>query len=150
MFGGIDVAKQLASNQFRGKKLSSKGGVAGHSQGGIGAQLVAAGSELIGAVVDLQGGGAFANHATPALLLTGSTDFMRTSVYSAYSMLRGPSILYNYSGADHIMAPRNHVGYRASAAQFFRWQLINDSRAYQAFSSCLFCSGAEVKTKNFN
>ena len=94
MIGGVEVAKQLAGGQMRGK-LTSKGGVAGHSQGGIGAHLTASKSNYIAAVVDLQGGG-LATHSKPSLLLTGSTDFMRQSVYSAYNMLRGSAILYNY------------------------------------------------------
>ena len=87
--------------------------------------LVAASKSEIGAVVDLQGGG-MANHNKPALMLTGKRDFMEGSVNSAYGMLRGPAILYNYSDADHIMSPMSKVEYRASAAQFFRWVLADD------------------------
>ena len=89
------------------------------------------------------------NTLEPSLLLTGSTDFMRQSVYSAYNMLRGSAILYNYSGADHIMAPRSKVEYRAAAAQFFRWQLIKDPTAFQSFKQCSFCGGAQTKVKGF-
>ena len=53
MKAGVDIAYKLASGKMRGK-LTAKGGVAGHSQGGIGAQLVAASKSEIGAVVDLQ------------------------------------------------------------------------------------------------
>ena len=147
MKAGVDIAYKLASGKMRGK-LTAKGGVAGHSQGGIGAQLVAASKSEIGAVVDLQGGG-MANHNKPALMLTGKRDFMEGSVNSAYGMLRGPAILYNYSDADHIMSPMSKVEYRASAAQFFRWVLADDMMARKAFIDCVFCNLTTPKYKNF-
>ena len=130
-------------------KLTAKGGVAGHSQGGIGSQVVAASRSEINAVVDLQGGG-MANHSKPALMLTGTTDFMQSSVVSAFGMLRGPAILYNYAGSDHISAPMTNINYRASAAQFFRWVLSSDPGAKKSFVDCLFCTGTTPKYKNFN
>ena len=147
MKGGVDVAKRLASGSMRGK-LTEKGGVAGHSQGGIGAHVTAAARQEIAAVVDLQGGG-MARHSKPSLLLTGSRDFMKSSVNSAYGMLQGPALYYSYSGSDHIMAPNSNVNYRASAAQFFRWALANDQAAKKSFVDCVFCQGADVKAKNF-
>ena len=123
---GVDIAKQLAGSKMRGK-LTAKGGVAGHSQGGIGSQVVAANGSEINAVVDLQGGG-MANRSKP-VMLTGTTDFMQSSVVSAFGMLSGPAILYNYAGSDHISAPMTNINYRASAAQFFRWVLASDPGA---------------------
>lgn len=145
---GVDIAIQLAGGKMRGK-LTAKGGVAGHSQGGIGSQVVASSRSEINAVVDLQGGG-MATHSKPALMLTGTTDFMQSSVVSAFGMLRGPAILYNYAGSDHISAPMTNVNYRASAAQFFRWVLAGDPAAKKSFVDCLFCTDTTPKYKNFD
>ena len=52
---GVDIAKELADSILMRGKLTAKGGVAGHSQGGIGSHLVASSRSEINAVVDLQG-----------------------------------------------------------------------------------------------
>jgi len=80
------------SSPFHGK-LSPRAGVAGHSQGGIGASAAVTHAN-VEAEVNVQGGGSSADRA--ALLLTGTEDFMSSSIHSSYSVAEGPTFLASY------------------------------------------------------
>lgn len=150
---GIDVANQLGrSGEFAGL-ISENGGSSGHSQGGIGAQVLGNSSPQIKAVVDMMGGGvAGSAHSKPTLLLTGSMDFMLSSINQAFSSLRGRVFLANFSGVEHNMGPMTTPGFKASSAAWFRCFLARDLNACRIFqgqgNSSIF-GNAEVRKKNF-
>ena len=140
-------------------RLSPRAGVAGHSQGGIGASAAVT-HDNVEAEVNMQGGGSSADRA--ALLLTGTADFMSSSIHTSYSVAEGPAFLASYQGADHINTPTmmgaNSAGglqYKRLMTAWFRCWLGDDANACALFSggqSCGICSDAgwaELDSKNF-
>ena len=149
---GIQVAKDLGdSGEFAGA-ISRDGGSSGHSQGGIGAQVLGSSSPEIKAVVDMMGGAvAGARHDKPTLLLTGSQDFMRSSINQAFGALDGKIFLADFAGVEHMFGPMRNASFRGASAAWFRCNLAKDNRACQLFvgkgDASLF-KGATTKSKN--
>lgn len=157
---GIDWLLAESANpasQYYGK-LSPRAGVAGHSQGGLGASAAASHSN-VEAEVNMQGGGSPAGKA--ALLLTGTADFMNSSVQMSYGLSTGPTFLASYLGADHITTPTalgaltpGGIQYKRLYAAWFRCFLADDENACALFAGgdeCGICSDpgwAELKSKN--
>lgn len=147
-----------ASSRFYGT-LSARAGVAGHSQGGMGASAAVTHAN-VEAEVNVQGGGSSADRA--ALLLTGTSDFMSSSIHTSYNLAQGPAFLASYQGADHISTPTmagassaGGVEYRRLYVAWMRCWLGDDAGACALFEggqSCGICGDpgwAELVSKNF-
>jgi len=138
--------------------LSQNAGVAGHSQGGIGASM-AASHENVVAEVNVQGGGCSFGRAT--LLITGTLDFMNPSIQLSWFLSTGPTVLASLAGADHIVVPSIlGVGTDAGVqvkrlyAAWYRCFLADDANACALFTggdACGICDDPNyfnVRSKN--
>jgi pimeloyl-ACP methyl ester carboxylesterase len=99
---GIDyLLKQNgdASSMFY-KKLSTRAGVAGHSQGGFGAN---AGSQHpnVEALVSVAGGGV-PKAKVATLCLTGTKDMVEAGCTAQYNAATGPAFLADWMDGDHF------------------------------------------------
>ena len=133
------LAMNTSSGQFQGKLLEDTAGASGHSQGGIGAQAMASKDARVKAVVDMMGGGVAvlnggASHNKSTLLLTGTGDFMNSSIGMAFSSLKGEALKANFSGYEHMLGPTKTVNFRAASAAWFRCKLTEDSNACSQLS----------------
>jgi hypothetical protein len=139
-------------------RLSPRAGVAGHSQGGIGASA-AVSHPNVEAEVNVQGGGSSQDRA--ALLLTGTDDFMSGSIHNSYNAADGPAFLASYTGADHISTPTmlgasspGGIQYKRLYAAWLRCFLADDTNACALFEggdACGICSDpgwAELTSKS--
>ena len=124
------------------KKLSTRVGTAGHSQGGIGAT---AGADLIGpsceAEVCIAGGGSV-QKTNAFLCLTGSADQAEAACTATYQSAPGPAFLADWDGGDHFTT-ETLAGYVAGQegthqfmhlyAAWFRCFLADDQTACKLF-----------------
>ncbi len=152
---GIDYLlkqNQDPSSMFY-KKLSTRAGVAGHSQGGIGATE---GANLIGANCEAEvcvAGGGVPPKSTAFICLTGSADLAEQGCTSAYNASQGQAFLADWDGGDHTttetlagyvqMQPGTYQMMRLYAA-WFRCFLADDQTACKLFqggapSHCGIC-----------
>ncbi|HTB78424.1 MAG TPA: hypothetical protein VK762_34500 [Polyangiaceae bacterium] len=148
------MAKQNAdpSSPFY-KKLSTRVGTSGHSQGGIGAT---AGADLIGpncqAEVCIAGGGSV-QKTNAFICLTGSADQAEAACTATYQGAPGPAFLADWDGGDHFTT-ETLAGYVAGQegthqlmhlyAAWFRCFLADDQTACKLFqggtpSGCGIC-----------
>jgi hypothetical protein len=135
------------------KKLSTRVGTSGHSQGGIGATQ---GANLIGssceAEVCVAGGGAPAK-TNAFICLTGSADLAEQGCTAAYNAAPGQAFLADWDGGDHTTT-ETVAGYIAMQpgtiqmmrlyAAWFRCFLADDQVACKLFeggapSNCGIC-----------
>jgi len=100
-------------------QLSLRAGVAGHSQGGIGASAAVSHSN-VEAEVNIQGGGS--SQDRPVLLLTRTADFMNDSVHNSYDSADGPAFLGSYVGANHTRTPTQIGASSPGGIQYKRLQ----------------------------
>jgi hypothetical protein len=84
-------------------KLSTRAGVAGHSQGGMGA-TAATQHPNVEAEVCVQGGGT-PKPGTAVICLTGTADMLNGACNATYQAATGPALFGNYQGADHVTTP---------------------------------------------
>ena len=127
-------------------RLSQRAGVAGHSQGGIGASAAASHPNVV-AEVNVQGGGGPNGRA--ALLITGTLDFMNPSIQLSWFLSLGPTFLASLAGADHIVVPSilgagTEAGSQVKRlyAAWFRCFLADDGDACALFTggdACGIC-----------
>lgn len=127
-------------------RLSQRAGVAGHSQGGIGASAAASHPNVV-AEVNVQGGGGPNGRA--ALLITGTLDFMNPSIQLSWLLSTGPTFLASLNGADHIIVPSilgagTELGIQVKRlyAAWFRCFLADDGEACALFTggdACGIC-----------
>lgn len=146
-----------ARNNQRGPlqgKVSLISGAAGHSMGGVSTEKLAGYQDNLGAIVDIMGGhlGLVRDHAVPTLLLTGTTDFMRTFVRQAWSNNEGPTVYLEGRGVGHMGWERDQE-YDAVAAAWFRCWLDDDKNACGLFmdDGCPRCKQSiwgDVRKKN--
>jgi hypothetical protein len=83
-------------------KLSTRAGVSGHSQGGLGATV---GANLIGANCEAEvcvAGGGLAPKTTAFICLTGSKDLAEASCTAGYQEAPGQAFLADWDGGDHV------------------------------------------------
>jgi hypothetical protein len=149
---GIDyLLKQNgdASSMFY-KKLSTRAGVAGHSQGGFGAN---AGSQHpnVEALVSVAGGGV-PKAKVATLCLTGTKDMVEAGCTAQYNAATGPAFLADWMDGDHFTT-ETLAGYitrdpgslqmQRLLAAWFRCFLADDQDACALFkgapSNCGIC-----------
>jgi hypothetical protein len=98
---GIDyLLKQNedASSMFY-KKLSTRAGVSGHSQGGFGASMGSAHPNVVTAAIE--GATMNASAKVSVLILTGTMDIVMNAE-SLVTNARGPMFVANWEGGDHV------------------------------------------------
>ena len=152
---GIDYLikqNQDPSSMFY-KKLSTRAGVAGHSQGGIGATQ---GANLIGANCEAEvcvAGGGVPPKSTAFICLTGSADLAEQGCTSAYTASQGQAFLADWDGGDHTTTETvaGYIGGQPGTIQmmrlyaaWFRCFLADDQVACKLFqggapSNCGMC-----------
>jgi hypothetical protein len=162
---GIDyllAQNKLSSSPFYGK-LSTRAGMAGHSQGAMGA-TAATTHPNCEAEVQVEGGGN-PKAGIAFLALSGSNDTVVTTAppTASYGAATGPAMLAIYTGADHTTTPTlaGYVQGNAGTIQFmrfytawFRCFLGDDATACAMFkggSSCGVCKDPNwttMQTKN--
>ncbi len=145
------------------KRLSTRAGTAGHSQGGLGA-TVAADHPNVQALVSVAGGGLPKPEAA-TLCLTGTEDLAETSCVAEYNLAEGPAFLADWQGGDHI-STETLLGYitgdpgsrqmQRLYAAWFRCFLADDDVACALFQgapdSCGLCNDtgwATLESRNF-
>jgi hypothetical protein len=162
---GIDylLAQNKDSTSVFYGKLSTRAGMAGHSQGAIGA-TAATQHPNCEAEVQVEGGGN-PKQGIAFLALSGSADTVVTTgpPTASYGAATGPAMLAVYTGADHTTTPTlgGYVQGNAGTIQFmrfytawFRCFLGDDATACRMFkggSSCGVCKDANwttMQTKN--
>ena len=138
---GLDyLLKENADpNSMFYKKLSTRAGVSGHSQGGFGANRGAAHPNVEAAVVE---GASFVSTAkVAALTLTGTEDLGVTAA-DAVTRAAGPMFVAVWEGGDHIstetvlgfiMGDKGSVQFQRLYAAWFRCFLGDDSKACSLF-----------------
>jgi hypothetical protein len=149
---GIDYLlkqNQDASSPFY-KKLSTRAGTGGHSQGGMGA-TVASAHPNVEALVSVAGGG-LPGKKVATLCLTGTEDLAEASCVAEYQGAPGPAFLADWQGGDHV-STETLLGYitgdagsrqmQRLYAAWFRCFLADDKVACALFqgapSSCGLC-----------
>jgi len=166
---GIDylVAQNGNSSSIFYKKLSTKAGVAGHSQGGIAATAATTNANVVSEVC-VEGGGT-PKAGTAVLCLTGSiTDGGLNPVNAivlsqTYPGTTGPGFLADWDGGDHVTTPTAAGWYAQNPGtiQFVRlmtaWYrcfLASDQHActlFQGGTGCGICKDPgwyELESKN--
>jgi hypothetical protein len=168
---GIDylVAQNSNPSSMFYNKLSTKAGVAGHSQGGIAATAATTNPNVVSEVC-VEGGGN-PKAGTSVLCLTGSdTDgglnpVNAIVVSTTYPATTGPGFLADWDGGDHVTTPTlaGWISKNPGTIQFVRlmtaWYrcfLASDSNACKLFqgttpSSCGICKDPgwyELESKN--
>jgi hypothetical protein len=147
------------------KKLSTRVGVSGHSQGGIGATI---GAGLIGAncqaEVCVAGGGTVAK-TNAFICLTGTQDQAEGACKATFGSAPGPAFLADWDGGDHVTTETlgGYVAGQEGTHQFmhlyaawFRCFLADDQTACKLFtggtpSGCGICKDpgwAIVQSRN--
>jgi hypothetical protein len=141
---GIDylLKQNQDSSSIFYHKLSTRAGVAGHSQGGIGATQ---GANLIGANCEAEvcvAGGGVPPKGTAFICLTGSADLAEQGCTAAYTASQGQAFLADWDGGDHTttetlagylqMQPGTMQMMRLYAA-WFRCFLADDQVACKLF-----------------
>jgi len=141
---GIDyLLKQNAdpTSMFYGK-LSTRAGVSGHSQGGIGATQ---GANLLGANCEAEvcvAGGGFPPKSTAFICLTGSADLAEQGCTAAYNASQGQAFLADWDGGDHtttetvagyIQGQPGSIQMMRLYAAWFRCFLADDQVACKLF-----------------
>jgi hypothetical protein len=141
---GIDylLKENQDSSSIFYQKLSTRAGVAGHSQGGIGATE---GANLIGANCEAEvcvAGGGVPPKSTAFICLTGSADLAEQGCTAAYNSSQGQAFLADWDGGDHTttetiagyiqMQPGTFQMMRLYAA-WFRCFLADDQVACKLF-----------------
>ena len=139
-------------------RLSPRAGVAGHSQGGIGASAAASHPNVV-AEVNVEGGGGSNGRAT--LLLTGTLDFMRPSIEASWMLSNGPTFLASYANTSHIITPSvlgadtpGGIQVKRLYTAWYRCFLADDATACELFTggdACGICDEPEwfeLRAKN--
>lgn len=139
-------------------RLSERAGVAGHSQGGIGASAAASHPNVV-AEVNIEGGGYSNGRAT--LLLTGTLDFMRPSIELSWWLSNGPTFLASHGLTSHIITPSvlgaetpGGIQVKRLYAAWYRCFLADDATACELFTGddeCGICDEPEwfeLRSKN--
>ncbi len=162
---------QDMTSKFFGK-LSTRAGVSGHSQGGIGAGLAASHPNVVAVVVE---GMTFtATQKVAGLVLTGTADIVQNATATA-TAATGPDFVAVWQGGDHVgtetvlgylgldTTNMDATGSQKGAQQFqrlmaawFRCFLANDQVACKLFqggtpSGCGICKDpgwAQLASKN--
>jgi hypothetical protein len=148
---GIDwlLAQNKDSSSVFYNKLGTRGGVAGHSQGGIGASAATQHAN-VQAEVCVQGGGT-PKAGTAVLCLTGTADQVNAACNAAYKAATGPAFFANYQGADHTTTPTlagwisknpGTIQYVRLHTAWYRCFLADDPNACSMFkggTSCGIC-----------
>jgi hypothetical protein len=141
-------------------RLSQRAGVAGHSQGGIGAAAAATLHPNVAAVVNVQGGGVGFGRAS--LLITGDVDFMNPSIQVSWALSNGPTFMAGLESTDHIVVPSilgaatpQGIQVKRLYAAWYRCFLSDDASACALFSGgeiCGLCGEPgwfDLRSKNF-
>jgi pimeloyl-ACP methyl ester carboxylesterase len=132
------------------KKLSTRAGTGGHSQGGMGATQ-ATQHPNVEALVSVAGGGVPKARAA-TLCLTGTADLAEASCVSEFMAAPGPAFLADWQGGDHV-STETLLGYvtgdagtkqmQRLYAAWFRCYLADDKVACAMFKgapdSCGIC-----------
>ena len=148
---GIDwlLAQNKDSTSVFYNKLGTRGGVAGHSQGGMGA-TAATQHANVQAEVCVQGGGT-PKQGTAVLCLTGTADQLNASCNAVYKAASGPAFFANYQGGDHTTTPTlagwisknpGTIQYVRLHTAWYRCFLADDPNACNLFkggTSCGIC-----------
>lgn len=157
---GLDwlLAQNEDANSPFFDRLSPRAGVAGHSQGGIGASMAASHPD-VEAVVNVQGGGSPLGRA--ALLITGDLDFMNPSIQLSWLSSTGPTFMAGLKSTDHIVVPSilgaatpQGIQVKRVYAAWYRCFLADDADACALFSggdACGLCAEPDwfdLRSKN--
>jgi hypothetical protein len=151
---GIDylVAQNSDPSSIFYQKLSTKAGVAGHSQGGIAATTATTNSYVVSEVC-VEGGGT-PKSGTSVLCLTGSdwdgglNPVNAYVVEQTYPATTGPAFLAEWDGGDHVTTPTAAGWYEANPGtiQFvrlmtawYRCYLASDNNACALFKGAPGC-----------
>jgi len=151
---GIDylVAQNSDPSSIFYKKLSTKAGVAGHSQGGIAATTATTNSYVVSEVC-VEGGGT-PKSGTSVLCLTGSdwdgglNPVNAYVVEQTYPATTGPAFLAEWDGGDHVTTPTAAGWYEQNPGtiQFvrlmtawYRCYLASDNDACALFKGAPAC-----------
>jgi hypothetical protein len=141
-----------ASSKFY-KKLSTRAGVAGHSQGGFGATIGSSHAN-VEALVSVAGGG-LPKQGVATLCLTGTKDQVEAQCTQEYMAASGPAFLADWMDGDHFVT-ETLAGYiqrdpgslqmQRLLAAWFRCWLADDAPACALFkgapSNCGICMDA--------
>jgi hypothetical protein len=143
------LAQNNDANSIFYKKLGTRAGVAGHSQGGIGASAATQHAN-VQAEVCVQGGGT-PKQGTAVICLTGTADQLNASCKAVYTAATGPAFFANYEGGDHTTTPTlagwisknpGTIQYVRLHTAWYRCFLADDSNACSLFkggTSCGIC-----------
>jgi hypothetical protein len=131
------------------QKLSTRAGVSGHSQGGIGASAGSAHPNVETAAIE--GMQMVASAKVSVLVMTGTMDIV-TNVEALVPMAKGPMFVANWEGGDHvttetvagfISGDKGTLQFQRLYAAWFRCMLADDGVACALFqgapSSCGIC-----------
>lgn len=132
------------------KKLSTRAGVSGHSQGGMGASVASSHPNCQAEVC--VGGAGSVSKKVAFLCETGSEDLAESSCTSAYKAAPGPAFVANWKGGTHtgtetlagyIQGDKGSLQLMRLYAAWFRCHLADDSAACALFrgapASCGIC-----------
>jgi hypothetical protein len=139
---GIDylLAQNADSTSMFYKKLSTRAGVSGHSQGGIGANAGSAHPNVETAVVE--GMTMTASAKVSVLVLTGTMDIV-SGAEGLVAGAKGPMFVGNWEGGDHvttetllgyIQGDKGALQFQRLMAGWFRCFLADDDVACKLFS----------------
>lgn len=121
------------------KKLSTRAGVSGHSQGGFGANAGSAHPNVVTSAIEGAGGAATAK--VSLLVLTGTMDIV-SNPEGLVGGAKGPMFVANWEGGDHvttetvggfIAGDKGSLQFQRLYAAWFRCFLGNDTAACKLF-----------------
>jgi hypothetical protein len=149
---GIDwlLKQNMDSKSMFFGKLSTRAGVSGHSQGGIGASAGSAHPNVETAAIE--GMQMLASAKVSVLIMTGTMDIV-TNVEATVPMAKGPMFVANWEGGDHVTTEtaagvfsgdKGTVQFERIYAGWFRCFLADDQTACKLFgggtpSNCGIC-----------
>ena len=122
------------------KKLSTRAGVSGHSQGGFGASMGSKHPNVVTAVVE--GATMVATAKVSVLVLTGTEDIVKNAE-SLVTNANGPMFVGNWEGGDHvttetlagaISGDKGSLQFARLYAAWFRCMLGDDAVACKMFT----------------
>ncbi|HEY2732752.1 MAG TPA: hypothetical protein VGI70_02145, partial [Polyangiales bacterium] len=162
---GIDwlLAQNVDSTSMFFGKLSTRAGVAGHSQGGFGATL-ATSHPNVETLVSVAGGGT-PKMGVDTLCLTGTMDMVEAPCTAEYMAASGPAFLGDWMNGDHtttetlagyIKGDKGSLQMQRLLAAWFRCWLADDQVACALFKgapdNCGICKDdgwAKHESRNF-
>jgi len=122
------------------KKLSTRAGVSGHSQGGFGASIGSSHANVVTAAIE--GASMVASAKVSVLILTGTADLVMNAE-NLVTNATGPMFVANWEGGDHVTTEtvagalsgdKGSLQFTRLYAAWFRCMLADDPVACKMFT----------------